>query len=129
MAPCGLYCGTCGVYIATRDDNSKFKAILGNLYGTKPEETECLGCMQTDPAHPAAAAVLEAVEAAAGEAPIVVPSFGSSVPLHHLEALGAPAVIVPMANHDNNQHGANENLRLQNLWDGIEIYAAALTGL
>jgi len=21
MAPCGLYCGTCGVYIATRDDN------------------------------------------------------------------------------------------------------------
>ena len=50
MAPCGLYCGTCGVYIATRDDNAKFKAILGNLYGTKPEETECLGCMQADPA-------------------------------------------------------------------------------
>jgi hypothetical protein len=51
MAPCGLYCGTCGVYIATRDDNAKFKAILGNLYGTKPEETECLGCLQADPAH------------------------------------------------------------------------------
>ncbi len=50
MAPCGLYCGTCGVYIATRDGNPKFKAILGNLYGTKPEETECLGCMQADPA-------------------------------------------------------------------------------
>jgi len=46
MAPCGLYCGTCGVYIATRDENAKFKAILGNLYGTEPEETECLGCMQ-----------------------------------------------------------------------------------
>ena len=49
MAPCGLYCGTCGVYIATRDNNTKFKAILGNLYGTEPEETECLGCMQVDP--------------------------------------------------------------------------------
>ena len=49
MAPCGLYCGTCGVYIATRDNNDKFKAILGNIYGTKPEETECLGCMQPDP--------------------------------------------------------------------------------
>ncbi len=49
MAPCGLYCGTCGVYIATRDNNPKFKAALGNLYGTPPEETECLGCMQTDP--------------------------------------------------------------------------------
>ena len=49
MAPCGLYCGTCGVYIATRDNNEKFKAVLGNLYGTKPEETECFGCMQPDP--------------------------------------------------------------------------------
>lgn len=50
MAPCGLYCGVCGVYIATRDGNAKFKAVLGNLYGTKPEDTECLGCMQPDPA-------------------------------------------------------------------------------
>jgi hypothetical protein len=49
MAPCGLYCGTCGVYIATRDGNDKFKQALGNIYGTKPEETQCLGCMQPDP--------------------------------------------------------------------------------
>jgi len=49
MAPCGLYCGACGVYIATRDGNEKFKTIMGNLYGTKPEETECMGCMQPDP--------------------------------------------------------------------------------
>jgi hypothetical protein len=49
MAPCGLYCGVCGVYIATRDGNEKFKAIMGNLYGTQPEETACLGCMQSDP--------------------------------------------------------------------------------
>ena len=49
MAPCGLHCATCGVYIATRDGNEKFKAVMGNLYGTKPEETECLGCMQHDP--------------------------------------------------------------------------------
>lgn len=49
MAPCGLYCGACGVYIATRDGNDKFKEVMGKLYGTKPEETECLGCMQADP--------------------------------------------------------------------------------
>ena len=51
MAPCGLYCGVCGVYIATRDNNQKFKTVMGNLYGTKPEETECLGCMQPDENH------------------------------------------------------------------------------
>ena len=49
MAPCGLYCGVCGVYIATRDGNEKLKTIMANLYGTKPEDTECLGCMQPDP--------------------------------------------------------------------------------
>ena len=49
MAPCGLYCGACGVYIATRDNNEKFREIMGNLYGTKPEETVCMGCMQPEP--------------------------------------------------------------------------------
>ena len=48
MAPCGLYCGACGVYIATRDGNEKFQAIMGGLYGTPPEETVCHGCMQPD---------------------------------------------------------------------------------
>jgi hypothetical protein len=49
MAPCGLYCGACGVYIATRDNNEKFRAVMGKLYGTTPEETHCVGCMQADP--------------------------------------------------------------------------------
>ncbi len=48
MSPCGLYCGACGIYIATRDGNEKFREILGNLYGTKPEDTHCRGCMQQD---------------------------------------------------------------------------------
>ena len=36
---------------------------------------------------------------------------------------------LPIANHDNNQHAANENLRLQNLWDGIETFAVVLSDL
>ena len=42
-------------------------------------------------------------------------------------SLGRPVIGLPIANHDNNQHAANENLRLQNLWDGIEVYAAVMT--
>ena len=49
MAPCGLYCGTCGVYLSHRDGNTKFRDILAALYGSKPEETKCLGCMQAEP--------------------------------------------------------------------------------
>ncbi len=49
MAPCGLYCGTCGIYIATRDGNEKFKKILGRVYGYKSEQIRCFGCMQPEP--------------------------------------------------------------------------------
>jgi len=61
---------------------------------------------------------------------IQTPTMGGSLPLYVVEdVLNVPILILPIANHDNNQHGANENLRLQNLWDAIEIYAAILTGL
>ncbi len=49
MAPCGMYCGACAIYMATRDGNEKLKGILSKIYGTGPEEIECYGCMQVDP--------------------------------------------------------------------------------
>ena len=66
-----------------------------------------------------------------GDADLVqLPTMGGSLPLYLIEeVLGAPILILPIANHDNNQHGKDENLRLQNLWDAIEIYAAVLTNL
>lgn len=61
---------------------------------------------------------------------IQTPTMGGSLPLYIVEdVLKADTLILPTANHDNNQHGANENLRLQNLWDTIEIFARLLTGL
>ena len=42
---------------------------------------------------------------------------------------GTPVVGFPIVNHDNNQHAANENLRIQNLWDGIEMFTALFTNL
>lgn len=75
--------------------------------------------------HPLVSSIARAVRAAAGEAPIMVPMSGASMPLHFFtEVLGKPAVVVPIANHDNNQHAADENLRLANLWYGVDLYAA-----
>ena len=82
--------------------------------------------VRTELDDPGAAAMVAAVEAAAGAAPVVIPSFGSSMPLHHFAALEAPLVIVPIANHDGNQHGSDENLRVGNLWYGIDLVAALL---
>jgi acetylornithine deacetylase/succinyl-diaminopimelate desuccinylase-like protein len=76
---------------------------------------------------PAAQAVLRAVAAAMGEEPLAVPTLGGSIPMYLFgDVLDTPVVGLPIANHDNNQHAANENLRLKNLWDGIAIYASLL---
>jgi acetylornithine deacetylase/succinyl-diaminopimelate desuccinylase-like protein len=66
------------------------------------------------------------------DGPIVLtPSLGGSLPLYTFsEVLGAPPiVVVPIANHDNNQHAPDENLRIANLWQGIEIYAGLMARL
>ncbi|HEY5055455.1 MAG TPA: M20/M25/M40 family metallo-hydrolase, partial [Acidobacteriaceae bacterium] len=69
---------------------------------------------------PIAQEVVRAVESARG-AVILLPTSGGTVPLNAMErASGSPTLSIPIANHDDNQHAANVNLRMQNLWDGIE---------
>jgi acetylornithine deacetylase/succinyl-diaminopimelate desuccinylase-like protein len=79
---------------------------------------------------PVSRAVIRAAEAALGEPVLAKPPMGGSLPLHHfLEVLNAPLIMVPIVNHDNNQHAENENLRIKNLWDGIALYAGLLVYL
>ena len=75
---------------------------------------------------PMAKEVVRAVESARGKV-ILLPTSGGTVPLEAMQrASGSPNVSIPIANHDDNQHAANENLRMQNLWDGIETMAALM---
>ncbi len=75
-------------------------------------------------------AVIAAASKAAAAPVLVFPMMGGSVPLYEFaEVLKIPVIGLPIVNHDNNQHAANENLRLQNLWDGIGSYAAMLAEL
>lgn len=72
--------------------------------------------------------VVKAVQSTSKEPIVVVPSSGGSLPLSIVEQnVGVPLINVPLCNHDNNQHAENENLRLQNFWDGIETIAALYT--
>jgi acetylornithine deacetylase/succinyl-diaminopimelate desuccinylase-like protein len=80
--------------------------------------------------HPLAMQISAILDKLSDRTLIQTPTMGGSLPLYVVEdVLNVPILILPIANHDNNQHGANENLRLQNLWDAIEIYAAVLGGL
>ncbi|HSC05436.1 MAG TPA: M20/M25/M40 family metallo-hydrolase [Steroidobacteraceae bacterium] len=59
---------------------------------------------------------------------VLLPTIGGSLPLSIIEeALGVPTITVSIVNHDNNQHAKDENLRLQNLWSGMETLAGLLT--
>ena len=62
VAPCGLYCGVCAIYIAHRDENRKFKERLAAFYkgevtgkGDLPnnenlstEDIRCKGCLSDE---------------------------------------------------------------------------------
>ena len=76
---------------------------------------------------PFARAVLRAVGDGLGKPPILLPTMGGSIPAYLFEqVLHTPVIILPIANYDDNQHAANENLRMQNLWDGIDVYAGLM---
>lgn len=76
---------------------------------------------------PIAKNVVDAVRSSTSEEVVLVPTLGGSLPLYLFEVyLGAKTITVPIANHDNNQHAENENIRLRNLWIGIETMAALM---
>ncbi len=75
-------------------------------------------------------AVIAALSDGARQPLILNPTVGASGPTYLFEQiLKVPMISLPIANYDDNQHAADENLRVQNLWDGIELYAALLTGM
>lgn len=84
------------------------------------------GAVRTSMDLPIAQELIRIVESVRGPA-VKWPSMGGSLPLAEIERpLGVPLIVIPIANHDDHQHSANENLRIQNLWDGIELMAALL---
>jgi acetylornithine deacetylase/succinyl-diaminopimelate desuccinylase-like protein len=86
-----------------------------------------LGAVRTPMDLPISQEVIRVVESVRGAA-VKLPNMGGNLPLADIEhSLGTRTIVIPIANHDDNQHSFDENLRLENLWDGIELMAALLT--
>jgi acetylornithine deacetylase/succinyl-diaminopimelate desuccinylase-like protein len=86
--------------------------------------------MRTRMDGPFGKAVIGALSDGAAEPPLSIPTSGATGPTYLFEQiLKVPIIHLPIANYDDNQHAADENLRLKNLWDGIELYAALLAGI
>ena len=88
----------------------------------------CYNAERTAMNLPISLAVIAAVQATTREPVVTLPTAGGSLPLSIItDNLRTVTITVPIVNYDNNQHAENENLRIQNLWDGIETMAALMT--
>ncbi|RLT33151.1 MAG: M20/M25/M40 family metallo-hydrolase [Chloroflexi bacterium] len=72
----------------------------------------------------------QAILAAWGVEPLLVPPMGGSLPDYvWTKILGVPSFIVPYANHDEANHAPNENLEVVRFINGIRTGAALLAFL
>lgn len=83
---------------------------------------------KTDMDIPVAGALVRTLQVVKHDAIIEAPLLGGSIPMY-LFLKQAPVIGLPLANHDDNQHAANENLRIQNLYDAIDVFGAVMTRL
>ncbi len=49
LAPCGLYCGICPVYTASREEDPRSRRRLAECLGCAPEDLACDGCLSDNP--------------------------------------------------------------------------------
>ncbi len=79
---------------------------------------------------PYTAPVQRAVALGHGEAPLLVPALGGSLPDYvWTKVLGVPAFVTPYANADEANHAPNENIEVERFYKGIKTGAALLAEL
>jgi acetylornithine deacetylase/succinyl-diaminopimelate desuccinylase-like protein len=106
----------------TDDERKKYAKIIKVINGN-----DGYNAQRTPMDLPIIKKVIAAVKTTTGDQVVLQPTSGGSLPLFLFEKyLGAKTVSVPIANHDNNQHAENENIRLGNLFDGIETMGALM---
>ena len=76
---------------------------------------------------PGTAAALAAIRSL--DRPVArLPTIGGSLPFATFtDTLALPTIGLAVVNFDNNQHAANENIRVGHFWEAIDIFAALLT--
>ncbi len=72
--------------------------------------------------------VINGLKAFTKDRGVFLPATGASNRIYGLifNEIGKPGICINTVNRDNNQHGANENLRVGNLWYGADILSVLL---
>ena len=114
-----------GYHVTDAEPTNEERALYDKICMVK--RSEGYNAQKTPMDNAMAQQIVAAVTAALPEKPVLLPTLGGSLPLFIFEQmLNTKPVTVPMTNHDNNQHAENENIRIQNLWDGLEMFASIM---
>lgn len=114
-----------GYHITTEEPTDLERATYPKI--AKVNLSDGYNAQRTSMSNPFAKKIVEAVKSTTKDPIVLLPSMGGSLPLFIFDqVLKVPTITVPIANHDNNQHAENENIRIGNLWNGIETIAAIM---
>ena len=115
-----------GYHIVREDPNEATRLAFPKI--AKVVRKQGYPAARTSMSNPYAQQIIARVKEVAGENLILLPTLGGSLPLYlFTDVLKKPALVVTIANHDNNQHAANENICIENLWYGIKLMGAIMT--
>jgi acetylornithine deacetylase/succinyl-diaminopimelate desuccinylase-like protein len=120
--------------VAGQSPERVFGRIVEHLRRHAPEVTATMELAvppsRTPIDNPYTPLLARAVEAVTGQAPVVVPALGGTLPDYvWTQVLGAPSLGLPLANVDESNHGPDENLEVERYLAGIAIAMAALEEL
>jgi acetylornithine deacetylase/succinyl-diaminopimelate desuccinylase-like protein len=116
-----------GYHIVSEDPDDATRAMYSHIARITSPRREPTAAFRTSPLLPESRRVIAALEKVWGEPPVRIRTAGGTVPISQfIDALGFPAMLVPIVNFDNNQHEENENVTLGALFKGIVTYAAVL---
>jgi acetylornithine deacetylase/succinyl-diaminopimelate desuccinylase-like protein len=115
-----------GYHLVDADPDDATRAKYGKI-ARLAVNGPILEAFRTPVSDPRARAVVASLTRMFGAPPVQLRTLGGTVPIApFIEALGFPAIVMPIVNFDNNQHEENENLRVGALVDGIITIAAVI---
>jgi acetylornithine deacetylase/succinyl-diaminopimelate desuccinylase-like protein len=115
-----------GYYVTDHEPDDEERKKYGKIIKVIPG-SDGYNAQRTSMDLPIIEKVVGAVKATTKDQVVLQPTMGGSLPLFLFEKyLAAKTITVPIANHDNNQHAENENIRLKNLFDGMETMASLM---
>jgi acetylornithine deacetylase/succinyl-diaminopimelate desuccinylase-like protein len=114
-----------GFYVTENEPTDEERNKYAKIIQVKTGEGD--NAERTSMDWPVAKSIVTAVQQTTKDPVLQVPTLGGSLPLEDMvNVMNAKFLIVPIANPDNNQHAENENIRIKNFRDGIDMMAAIM---